>query len=94
MHTVMIRQNSPKNWNDVRREVISRLAFNRFHILIVSHDMISVHAVTAGRTHDSTKMYKTISDDVYIKLDVTYLARKNCDVITDSGRLACNMPQK
>ena len=79
-----------KDWDDAKRGVISRREFNKLHILIVSHGMISVHAVTAGRRHDSPifqKMYRIIPNgDGYVKLDAAYLARENCDVIAKSGR--------
>ena len=79
-----------EDWDDAGRVAISRCKFNRFHILIVSHGMISVHAVTAGRRHDSPifrKMYRIIPDgDGYVKLDAAYLARENCDIIAKSGR--------
>ena len=79
-----------EDWDDAKRGVVSRRGFNKLHILIVSHGMISVHAVTAGRRHDSPifrKMYRIIPDgDGYVKLDAAYLARENCDVIAKSGR--------
>ena len=79
-----------EDWEDAKKGLVSRRGFDKLHILVAPHGMISACEVTCGRTHDSP-VFRTMfarmpqgSGDVL--LDAAYLAGENCRVITDSGR--------
>lgn len=86
-----------EGWEDAKKGIISRREFNKLHILISPHGRIVTCAITPGRTHDSPvfrEMYGRIpGGGGYTILDAAYLARKNCRMIADSGRIPVICPK-
>ena len=69
-----------EDWEDAKRGIISRLEFNKLHILVAPHGRIVTCAVTAGRRHDSPvfrEMYGRIPQGSgHAMLDAAYLCRE------------------
>ena len=87
-----------EDWEDAKRGIISRLEFNKLHILVAPHGMIVTCAVTAGRRHDSPvfrEMYERIPrGSGHTILDAAYLCRANCKMIARSGRKPVICPKR
>ena len=75
---------------DAKAGKVSRPGFDKLHVPVAPHGMISACEVTDGRRHDSPvfrSMYKTIPDGSGdVLLDAACLARESCTIIADSGR--------
>lgn len=81
-----------EDWEDAKRGIISRREFDKLHILLAPHGMIAACQVTKGRRHDSPvfrEMYKLYipKGKGHVILDAAYPAKKNCELIKDSGRI-------
>ena len=78
------------DWEDAKRGIVSRLEFDKLHIIMAPHGRISVCEVTYGRRHDSPvfrEMSARMPDGTgYVLLDAAYLSKKNCHIIADGGR--------
>ncbi len=89
---------TPMTYKDAKRGIISRLEFNKLHILVAPHGMIVTCAVTAGRMHDSPvfrEMYGRIPQGSgHVMLDAAYLCGANCDAIARSGRTPVIYPKR
>ena len=88
------------DWEDAKKGLVSRREFDKLHVLVAPHGMISACEVTYGRKHDSPvfcDMYGRIphgDTGGHVLLDAAYLSRKNCRIIADSGREPVICPKK
>ena len=79
-----------EDWEDAKNGIVSRREFDKLHVLVAPHGMISACMVTYGRRHDSPvfrEMFGRIPKGTgYVLLDAAYLAKENCTAIAGSGR--------
>ncbi len=86
------------DWEEAKKGLVSRREFDKLHVLVAPHGMVSACEVTYGRRHDSPvlrDMYGRIPHGTgYVLLDAAYLAHKNCSMIAESGREPVICPKK